>query len=76
MVKNAKHVPAIEAPQLPGLWLNIGHGSRGLASTPLCAQLLAAQITAGALPLSMAIQEALWPGRFLLRDMQRRKIGC
>lgn len=75
MVKNAKHIPAVEAPQLPDLWLNIGHGSRGLASAPLCAQLLAAQITGGALPLSAAIQEALWPGRFLLRDMQRRKIG-
>lgn len=74
MVKNARHIPAITAPQLPNLWLNIGHGSRGLASAPLCAQLLAAQITCGALPLSAAIQEALWPGRFLLRDMQRRKV--
>lgn len=74
MVKNAKQVPAVTAPQLPGLWLNIGHGSRGLASAPLCAQLLAAQICAAALPLSSDIQEALWPGRFLLRDMIRRKI--
>ncbi|MDO6805571.1 hypothetical protein Q4595_24165, partial [Wenyingzhuangia sp. 1_MG-2023] len=57
-----------------GLWLNIGHGSRGLASTPLCAELLAAQITGAALPVSTQVAAALWPGRFLLRDMIRRKL--
>lgn len=75
MVRNAKRIPALAAPNLPGLWLNIGLGSRGLASAPLCAELLAARITGDALPLSQDIAEALWPGRFLLRDMVRRKIA-
>lgn len=74
MVKNAKHIPNTEAPVMRGLWLNIGHGSRGLASAPLCAELLAAQITNSASPTGQAIEVALWPGRFLLRDMMRRKI--
>ena len=75
MVKNAKHIPAVATPVYPNLWLNIGHGSRGIASAPLCAQLLTSLITKGAIPISTAMQEALWPGRFLLRDMQRRKVG-
>lgn len=75
MVKNAKHIPAIEAPVLPNLWLNIGHGSRGLASTPLTAQLLAAQISGNAIHVSEDMAEHLWPGRFLLRDMVRKKVS-
>ncbi len=74
MVKNARQVPAKAAPAIPGLWLNVGHGSRGLASTPLCAELLANQIMGAAAPVSQAVLEALWPGRFLLRDMIRRKL--
>lgn len=74
MVRNAKRIPAAETPHLPGLWLNIGLGSRGLASAPLCAELIAAQISGDALPVSQAIYEALWPGRFLLRDMIRRRL--
>jgi tRNA 5-methylaminomethyl-2-thiouridine biosynthesis bifunctional protein len=74
MIKNAKQIPARKAPLHTGLWLNIGHGSRGLASTPLCAELLAAQITGAALPVSTQVAAALWPGRFLLRDMIRRKL--
>ncbi len=74
MVKNAKQIPACEVPHLPGLWLNIGHGSRGLASAPLCAALLATMISGDALPVSKSIYAALWPGRFLLRDMVRRRL--
>ena len=74
MVRNARQIPAREVRYLPGLWLNIGHGSRGLASAPLCAQLLASLISGDGLPLSTEISEALWPGRFLLRDMIRRRL--
>ncbi|WP_297004737.1 bifunctional tRNA (5-methylaminomethyl-2-thiouridine)(34)-methyltransferase MnmD/FAD-dependent 5-carboxymethylaminomethyl-2-thiouridine(34) oxidoreductase MnmC [Thalassolituus sp. UBA6592] len=74
MVQNAKRIPAKPVPNLNGLWLNIGHGSRGLASGPLCAALLAAQISGDSLPVSAGVAEALWPGRFLLRDMVRRKL--
>ncbi|WP_430462924.1 bifunctional tRNA (5-methylaminomethyl-2-thiouridine)(34)-methyltransferase MnmD/FAD-dependent 5-carboxymethylaminomethyl-2-thiouridine(34) oxidoreductase MnmC [Thalassolituus sp. LLYu03] len=74
LVRNAKRVPAAVVPDLKGLWLNTGLGSRGLASAPLCAELLAAQITGDGLPVGNDIAEALWPGRFLLRDMIRRKL--
>lgn len=74
LVRNAKKIPAVMAPQLPGLWLNVGHGSRGLASAPLCGEMLAAMICADTLPVGNEMAEALWPGRFLLRDMVRRKL--
>lgn len=71
---NARKIPEVEAPVLPGLWLNIGHGSRGLASTPICAEILASEITGSSRPVSERVFEALWPGRFLLRDMIRKKL--
>lgn len=57
----------------PGLFVNIGHGSRGLAYTPLCAELLASQINGEALPVDAALMAALHPARFLIRDLQRKR---
>lgn len=72
--RNARHVPALTVPWQPGVFLNIGHGSRGLASAPLCAEILAAMITGDTLPVGQETMEALWPGRFLLRDLIRGKL--
>lgn len=58
----------------PGLYLNVGHGSRGLAYTPLCAQLLAAQICAEPPPVSRSLSRALHPARFLIRDLIRSRV--
>lgn len=58
----------------PGLYLNVGHGSRGLAYTPLCAQLLAAQICAEPQPVSRNVSRALNPARFLIRDLIRSRV--
>jgi tRNA 5-methylaminomethyl-2-thiouridine biosynthesis bifunctional protein len=56
---------------LPGLYINVGHGSRGLTSTPLCAELLASFITGTPRPLPRDLQQALSPARFLVRDIVR-----
>lgn len=74
MAKNANSIAHIQAPMVKGLWLNIGHGAKGLVSTPLCAEILACQITQSAAPSSTAIIEALWPGRFLVRDLIRNRV--
>ena len=58
----------------PGLYINVGHGSKGLSSTPLCAQLLAALIQEQPRPLPRQLIEALNPARFLIRDIIRGKI--
>jgi len=56
-----------------GLFINIGHGSRGLAYTPLSAELLAAQINQEILPLPRELAKALNPARFLIRDLIKNK---
>ncbi len=56
-----------------GLYLNIGHGSRGLTSAPLCAELIAAYVCEENFPLAKEHAEALLPNRFLIREMVRNK---
>lgn len=58
---------------LPGLYLNTAHGARGLATTPLCAELLAAIICGEPRPLDGEIVPFLHPGRFLIRAQSRRQ---
>ncbi len=57
-----------------GLYLNTAHGSRGLSSTGLCAELVASAICSEAPPLSRELARALSPARFLLRDLARKRI--
>jgi len=59
-----------KAPALPwfsGLYINSGHGSKGITQAPLCAELLASAICGEPLPLENDIVAALDPNRFLLR---------
>lgn len=56
-----------------GLYLNIAQGSRGLAYTPLCAELIACIINKEPLPISQGLANALNPARFLIRDIVKRK---
>jgi tRNA 5-methylaminomethyl-2-thiouridine biosynthesis bifunctional protein len=56
---------------IPGLYVNVGHGSRGLTSTPLCAELLAAHICNEPRPLPRDLMQALSPARFVIRKLIR-----
>ena len=58
---------------LDGLFVNIGQGSRGLAYTPLCAELLASMMNNEPLPVARELAIALNPARFLIRDLIRNK---
>jgi tRNA 5-methylaminomethyl-2-thiouridine biosynthesis bifunctional protein len=59
---------------LAGLYINIGHGSRGLTYAPLCAELLAAQMNHDPLPMPRELSNVLNPARFLIRDLIKNKI--
>ena len=72
--RNARRVVAEPGTYLPGLYLTTAHGSRGLASAPLGAELLASQICREPLPLSRWLSRALAPARFLIRDLSRHRI--
>ncbi len=58
----------------PHLYVNLGHGSRGLCYTPLAAETLACLVAGHPLPISRALLKHLHPGRFLIRDLMRNKI--
>lgn len=58
----------------PGLFIHCGLGSRGLSYAPLGAELLASLINGEPPPLERALLMALNPGRFIIRDMKRRKM--
>ncbi|WP_248805757.1 bifunctional tRNA (5-methylaminomethyl-2-thiouridine)(34)-methyltransferase MnmD/FAD-dependent 5-carboxymethylaminomethyl-2-thiouridine(34) oxidoreductase MnmC [Pseudomonas sp. MWU13-2100] len=71
--KDARQVPQIPCPWLEGLYINSGHGSRGLISAPLSGELLAAWLENEPLPLPRSVAEACHPNRFALRELIRGK---
>src|SRR5471032_3093400 len=73
--KDARQVPDIPCPWLDGLYINSGHGSRGLITAPLSGELLAAWLDNEPLPLPRSVAEACHPNRFMLRGLIRGKNG-
>ena len=71
LAKDASRRIDTPAPWLEGLYVNCGHGSRGLITAPLSGELLAAWLDDEALPLPRAVAEACHPSRFLLRELIR-----
>jgi tRNA 5-methylaminomethyl-2-thiouridine biosynthesis bifunctional protein len=69
--KDARQTPDIPCPWLDGLYVNSGHGSRGLITAPLAGELLAAWLDDEPLPLPRAVAEACHPNRFALRRLIR-----
>jgi len=64
-------------PWQTGLFVNTGHGSKGLLTAPLCAELIAAQLNHEPLPVDTGLAKALDPNRFLLRERGlKRLIGA
>lgn len=54
-----------------GLYTLLGLGSRGLAYSPLAAELLASLICGEALPISQHLYRHLHPARFIIRELMR-----
>lgn len=73
LAKNAKRVIASANHYWPNLLVNIGHGSRGLAYTPICADFIAALANQAPVPIRQDLCDALNPARFLIRDIARGK---
>jgi len=71
--KDARQVPDIPCPWFDGLYVNSGHGSRGLITAPLSGELLAAWLDNEPLPLPRSVAEACHPNRFALRRLIRGK---
>ena len=71
--RDARQVPDIPCPWLSGLYVNSGHGSRGLITAPLSGEIIAAWLTDEPLPLPRSVAEACHPNRFMLRELIRGK---
>ncbi|MEQ6917108.1 bifunctional tRNA (5-methylaminomethyl-2-thiouridine)(34)-methyltransferase MnmD/FAD-dependent 5-carboxymethylaminomethyl-2-thiouridine(34) oxidoreductase MnmC [Halomonas aquatica] len=71
LAKDATRVPEVPGCHHGGLWISTGHGSRGLASAPLCAELIASMICDEPMPLEQPLVDHLHPGRRIIRDMVR-----
>ena len=71
--KDARQVPDAPCPWLNGLYINSGHGSRGLITAPLSGELIAAWLDNEPLPLPRSVAEACHPNRFALRALIRGK---
>jgi tRNA 5-methylaminomethyl-2-thiouridine biosynthesis bifunctional protein len=75
LTKNA-HSDIVNAGRYyPDLYVNVGHGSRGLTSTPLCSELIASMINREPAPLARTILQALNPARFTIRNLIRNNIA-
>ncbi|BDB21044.1 tRNA 5-methylaminomethyl-2-thiouridine biosynthesis bifunctional protein MnmC [Pseudomonas sp. CYM-20-01] len=73
--KDARQVPGAACPWLDGLYVNSGHGSRGLITAPLTAELLAAWLDNEPLPVPRAVADACHPNRFAVRALIRTTTG-
>ena len=72
--KDARQVPETPCPWLDGLYINSGHGSRGLITAPLSGELIAAWLNNEPLPVPADVAQACHPNRFALRAVIRNKI--
>lgn len=73
----AEELASPESVPLEGLYVNTGHGSKGLSQAPYCAEILASALNHEPLPADRQLVAALDPNRFLLRKLglKHRIIG-
>ncbi|OHC22449.1 MAG: bifunctional tRNA (5-methylaminomethyl-2-thiouridine)(34)-methyltransferase MnmD/FAD-dependent 5-carboxymethylaminomethyl-2-thiouridine(34) oxidoreductase MnmC [Pseudomonadales bacterium RIFCSPHIGHO2_02_FULL_60_43] len=71
--KDARQEPDTPCPWLEGLYINSGHGSRGLITAPLSGEMIAAWLNNEPLPVPADVAQACHPNRFALRALIRNK---
>lgn len=72
LAENARRVIPQSGSYRPGLFVNTAHGSRGLTTTPLAAELIASQACQEPAPVNRQLLRALAPARFIVRDIIRQ----
>ena len=63
----------VPCPYLPNAYINTAHGTRGLATAPICAAAIAADILGLPQPLSQRLRTALHPNRAVIRAIVRQQ---
>lgn len=70
----SKGKPAFKYPvaeYFTGLYVNVAHGARGLTTSFLCADMIAAQINNLPLSVTEKLYHALHPSRFIIRNLKK-----
>ncbi len=60
-------------PVLPDFYINTAHGSKGITSSLLAAEIVAGYVAGEPQGVDRAVLQAVHPARFLLRNMKRRQ---
>ncbi len=66
------HYPLLAT--LPGLYVNLAHGSHGFSQALLAAEILASELGNEPSPVSRKTLDSLHPMRFVIRQIKRREI--
>ncbi len=71
-----RHKPHLfkEARYLPNLYISTAHGSRGLVSSILGANIIASMLDGAPIPLDKHLLDELNPNRFIIRRLQRQEV--
>ncbi|UYV19784.1 bifunctional tRNA (5-methylaminomethyl-2-thiouridine)(34)-methyltransferase MnmD/FAD-dependent 5-carboxymethylaminomethyl-2-thiouridine(34) oxidoreductase MnmC [Halomonas qaidamensis] len=69
--KDASNVPDTQGEHHSGLWISTAHGSRGLSSAPLCAEVIASRLCDDPMPLELTLVDHLHPGRRIISALIR-----
>jgi tRNA 5-methylaminomethyl-2-thiouridine biosynthesis bifunctional protein len=64
-----------DLPWLHGLYVNAGHGSKGMITAPVCGELIACLATKNTLPLDAKLASSLNPSRFLMKDLGLKQMA-
>ncbi|TBR43139.1 bifunctional tRNA (5-methylaminomethyl-2-thiouridine)(34)-methyltransferase MnmD/FAD-dependent 5-carboxymethylaminomethyl-2-thiouridine(34) oxidoreductase MnmC [Marinomonas agarivorans] len=72
--KNAKWTSDNVISHLENLYVNLGHGSRGLISTPLAGEYIANLICHETSVYERCVEHVVHPARFLVRQLKRGKL--
>jgi tRNA 5-methylaminomethyl-2-thiouridine biosynthesis bifunctional protein len=67
-------IPA-SLPWLSGLFVNAGHGSKGMITAPLCGELIAGLASDSDISTSPQLASKLNPSRFLLRELGLKQLA-
>jgi tRNA 5-methylaminomethyl-2-thiouridine biosynthesis bifunctional protein len=70
-----------DLPWLAGLYVNAGHGSKGMITAPICGELIAqlitkSHVTKNALPIDAKLASSMNPNRFLLRELGLKQLAA
>ena len=71
---DARALPREKLTLQPGLYYNVGLGSKGYSHSWLNAQLLHSLLSGAVLPLSREVLPYVYPSRFILRALKRRQL--